>query len=113
MKIKELTPQPKNKVQFKLSSFKSVPKSAGCYVLTTFEDDILYMGKSDSLFDRFQQHLENFEKTNPTTEGRAIWFYYAIYDFKNLYKLERTWLKNFEDIHGRLPILNKINSPVS
>lgn len=113
MKVDELIPIPEVKVQFKLSSFKFVPKGRGCYVLTTFDNDILYIGLSDSLFDRFQQHLANPEKINPTKEGKAIWFYYTIYDPKNLPKLERTWINQFVAIHSRLPILNKLNSPIS
>jgi predicted GIY-YIG superfamily endonuclease len=112
MKIEELIPLPKDKVHFKLASFKSVPKETGCYVLTTFEDDILYIGLSDNLFNRFQQHLDNPDKTNPTEEGKAIWFYFKIYDAKNLPKLERTWLNQFTSKHGRRPILNKMDSPV-
>ncbi|MFH1674859.1 MAG: GIY-YIG nuclease family protein [Pseudomonadota bacterium] len=113
MKIEQLIPLPKDKVHFKLSSFKSVPKEPGCYVLTTFDNDILYIGLSDNLFDRFRQHLDKPEKTNPTKVGKAVWFYYTIYDPTNLPKLERTWLNQFDVIHGRLPILNKVNSPVS
>lgn len=112
MKIEELIPLPKDKVHFKLVSFKSVPKKTGCYVLATFENDILYIGLSDNLFNRFQQHLDNPKKTNPTKEGRAIWFYFTIYDPKNLPKLERTWLNQFLSKHGRRPILNKVDSPV-
>ena len=112
MKISELTPLPVDKVQFKLSSFKSVPQYNGCYLLTTFDHDILYIGLAINLNNRFKQHLENPEKTNPTIEGRAIWFYYLTYDVKNLPKLERTWLNQFASVHGRLPILNKVNSPI-
>ncbi|MCE5210702.1 MAG: GIY-YIG nuclease family protein [Deltaproteobacteria bacterium] len=113
MKIADLIPLPKDKVHFKLSSFKLVPKETGCYVLTTFDNDILYIGLSDDLFTRFQQHLDNPDKTNPTEEGKVIWFYYMIYDAKNLPKLERTWLNQFSNIHGRRPILNKADSPIS
>ncbi len=112
MKIEELIPLPKDKVLFKLASFKSVPIKEGCYVLTTFDNDILYIGLSDNLFDRFQQHLNNPEKINSTKEGKAIWFYFTTYDPKNLPKLERTWLNDFVTVHGRLPILNKVSSPV-
>jgi excinuclease UvrABC nuclease subunit len=112
MKITELNPQPKDKVHFKLASFKSVPKEAGCYVLATFDNDILYIGLSDNLFVRFQQHLDNSEKITPTTDGKAVWFYFVIYTAINLPKLERTWLNQFEGIHGQLPILNKVNSPI-
>lgn len=113
MKIQELIPLPKSKVNFKYSSFRYVPKETGCYILTTFDNDILYIGLSDNLFDRFQQHLDNSEKTKPTKEGKAIWFYFTTYDSKNLQKLERTWLNQFSNSHGKRPILNKVDSPIS
>ena len=113
MKIEELLPKPIEKVQFRLSSFKLVPQENGCYVLATFENEILYIGLATNLNNRFKQHLDNPEKTNPTVDGKAIWFYYATYDSKNLQKLERTWLNQFSNKHGRLPILNKANSPIS
>lgn len=112
MKIKELIPLPKSKVHFNLESFKRVPKESGCYVLTTFDEVILYVGLSDNLFNRFQQHLDNPDKVNPTKEGKAIWFYFTIYDPKNLPQLERTWLNQFTSKHGIRPILNKVDSPV-
>lgn len=113
MTIEELTPLPTDKVQFKLSSFKSVPQENGCYVLTTFDNIILYIGLAKNLNVRFKQHLDNPEKTNPTKDGKAIWFYHTTFDPKNLPKLERTWLNQYSNMHGRLPILNKVNSPVS
>lgn len=113
MKIEELNPPPKDKVYFKLESFKSVPKKAGCYVISTFDNDILYIGLSDNLFNRFQQHLDNPDKTNPTKEGKAIWFHFSIYDPNNLPKLERTWLNQFAYTHGRRPILNMVDSPIN
>lgn len=113
MKVNELNPLPSNKVHFKLSSFKSVPKEKGCYVITTYDDNILYIGLSANLNGRFQQHLDNPEKTNPTKEGKAVWFYFSTYDPKNLPKLERTWLNQFLSMHGRLPVLNKVSSPIS
>ena len=112
MRIEQLSPKPDNKVQFKLSFYKNVPKISGCYVLSTFENDILYIGFSDNLNNRFQQHLDNSEKTRPTLNGKAVWFYYIEYDITNLPKLERTWINQFEAIQGELPILNKIHSPI-
>ncbi|WP_078671173.1 GIY-YIG nuclease family protein [Chitinophaga eiseniae] len=113
MKIDKLSPKPNSKVHFKLASYKSVPKEKGCYVMTTFDDDILYIGLSENLNSRFQQHLDNPQKINPTPDGKAVWFYFTIYNPKNLAKLERTWLNQYLSSHGRLPILNKINSPIS
>ena len=113
MKVDELTPKPLDKVQFKLIAYKSVPKVNGCYVLTTFENDILYIGLAIDLHNRFKQHLDSPKKKNPTIDGKVIWFYYATFDPKNLPKLERTWLNQFTIAHGRRPILNKVDSPVS
>lgn len=113
MKVDELTPNPTDKVQFKLASFKAVPLENGCYILTTFENEILYIGLATNLNNRFKQHLDNPKKTNPTSEGKAIWFHFTTFNPKNLPKLERTWLNQFSNKHGRLPILNKVNSPIS
>lgn len=112
MNIKELIPVPTTKVSFKLSTFKSLPKLGGCYVLSTYDDFILYIGLSSNLYSRFQQHLENPEKTKPTTNGKAIWFYYILCEKHKLEQLERTWLNQFVLKHGVLPILNKIESPI-
>jgi len=113
MNIEQLLPKPDNKVPFKFSYFKNVPKNSGGYVLTTFENDILYIGLSENLFNRFQQHIDNVEKTKVTNNGKAVWFYYYEYDSNNLPKLERTWINQFISIHGELPILNKISSPIN
>lgn len=112
MKVDELTPRPTGRVTFKLESFRKVPPNSGCYVLSTYDEDILYIGLSDNLFARFQQHLENPEKTSTTKEGRAVWFHYMKYGADNLPKLERTWLNHYAAMHGRLPILNKVSSPL-
>jgi len=113
MTVKELIPTPKDKVHFQLASYKFIPKKSGCYILTTFDNDILYIGLSTNLYDRFQQHLCDSEKTKHTKDGKAFWFYYMEYDLKKLQQLERTWINHFKAMHGRFPILNKVNSPLS
>jgi predicted GIY-YIG superfamily endonuclease len=112
MIVDELNPKPETKVLFRLSSFKLVPNNSGCYVLTTFENQILYVGLANNLNNRFNQHLNNPEKTNSTADGKAIWFYFLIFDPKNLEKLERSWLNQYLNFTGNLPILNKMNSPI-
>jgi excinuclease UvrABC nuclease subunit len=74
MKIEELVPLPKDKVLFALTSFKAVPKDFGCYVLTTFDNHILYIGLSDSLHERFKQHLDNPEKQNQHRKEKLFGF---------------------------------------
>jgi len=113
MKVDELNPKPEVKLIFKRSSYKQVPLENGCYILATFSNDILYVGLANNLHNRFQQHLDNPGKTNLTTSGKAVWFYYATYDPINLPKLERTLLNQFLNMHSQLPVLNKISSPVA
>ena len=113
MIVSELFPIPSNKIQFKLAYYKSVPQTEGCYVLTTFDNQIIYIGLSNNLYSRFKQHLDSSEKKSATREGKAVWFYYESFAAKNLPKLERTWINQFTSFHGKLPVLNKINSPIS
>lgn len=90
-----------------------VPKTAGCYILTTFDGAVLYIGLSVDLNRRFQEHLDNPEKINLTPNGKAFWFHFHGYEKENLNKLERTWINQYCTAHGCLPILNKADSPVS
>jgi len=113
MRIESLIPVPKARVHFSLAFYKSVPKESGCYVLTNLDGDILYIGLSVNLFTRFQQHLDNQEKTGPTLGGKSFWFYFMHFDKTNLEKLERTWMKQFTGEHGRRPMLNKVDSPIT
>lgn len=107
-----LMPPPTAKILFRLSSFRQVPQGPGCYVLTTSEGMVLYIGLAVNIATRFQQHLESPEKTNATEQGRAFWFHWRDYDIQNLNKLERSWLNQFVSIHGCRPTLNKMDSPV-
>jgi excinuclease UvrABC nuclease subunit len=112
MKVSELVPKVGNRVQFSLKHRKFVPKDAGCYVLPTFEGDVLYVGLTDNLHRRFGQHRDVKEKCNPTTQGMAFWFYYLPSQAKEINRIERSWLNQHESLHGTFPILNKISSPV-
>jgi predicted GIY-YIG superfamily endonuclease len=113
MKVKQLVPAANKRVQFNLRFRKFVPQETGCYVLATFEDEVLYIGLTNNLYQRFFQHRDNKEKRNPVSARRAFWFYYLTCAEKEAYRIERTWLNEHVELHGSLPILNKINSPVS
>lgn len=112
MKTSALKPEVKCRVLFRRASCSSVPKESGCYVLATFDDEVLYVGLATSLFNRFEQHLDNQGKTTPTKWGRAFWFYFLQYSARNLNSLERGWLNQYQVEHGHLPTLNKVDSPV-
>jgi hypothetical protein len=113
VKFDQLIPCPENKSPFKYSAYKYIPKIAGCYILASSSNDILYIGLSMNLYNRFQQHLGSPDKLHITEHGKAVWFYFLPYDASELQRLERTWLNQYEALHGNKPIFNKINSPLA
>jgi hypothetical protein len=112
VKVEQLEPLPSAKFPFKYATYKAIPRVAGCYILTTFSNDILYIGLSTNLYNRFQQHLDS-DKVHITDDGKAVWFHFLEYDASSLQKLERTWLHQYEAIHGNKPIFNKVSSPLA
>ena len=111
MNVTALTPLPNKREPFRRNRERFIPKTPGCYVLTTFEGDVLYVGLSVDLRRRFNDHLDSPKKTNLTEKGRAILFYWFESDETN--KVERTWLNIHIQHEGTMPILNKVYSPVS
>lgn len=111
MKLDALVPLPAHRETFKRNRERFVPSVAGCYVLTTFEGDVLYIGLSVNLRKRMNDHLDNPQKTGTSKNGRAIFFYWLASPDTN--KIERTWLNIHIEREGALPILNSIYSPTS
>lgn len=109
MKVDQLDPAISKWEPFSLSRSKFVPTTAGCYVLSTFEETVLYVGLAGDLHRRFMQHLENPGKTKATTYGRATKFYWL--ETLDTNRVERTWLNIHVHHEGRFPILNKVYSP--
>jgi excinuclease UvrABC nuclease subunit len=112
MRVGELAPAVVKRIQFTLRYQMQVPSEPGCYVLTTFEGDILYVGLSDELRRRFGNHRGNDEKCEATSLGKAFWFYYLEQAEKDLNRLERSWMNQYVALHGDYPVLNKVASPV-
>jgi len=113
MKITELSPKIFEKIEFQLSKVKFLPEKMGCYVITNFSKDIMYIGQTINLKSRLQQHLENDQKTKLTSNGKAYYFYFKIIEQEiHLNKLERGWLNAFELKEGHIPILNSVRGPV-
>lgn len=111
MTIDKLIPPPTNRENFKHSSLRFVPEAAGCYVLTTFDNVVLYIGQAVNLRRRMNDHLNDPRKTGLTAQGRAFFFYWLEYEV--IGTLERTWLNIHGEYEPRYPILNSIYSPVS
>ena len=111
MNINQLIPLPVNSETFKRDRERFIPKSSGCYVLTTFEKKVLYIGLTNNLRRRMNEHLDNPTKTKGTELGRAVLFYWLESEDTN--KIERTWLNIHIQNEGIMPILNSIYSPTS
>jgi predicted GIY-YIG superfamily endonuclease len=90
-----------------------LPGASGCYVLTTFEGDILYIGLTEHLRRRFGQHLATKEKCQVTPRGKAFWFYFLEKPVKEIRRVERTWQNEYRTEHAEFPVLNKVASPIS
>ena len=111
MNISELVPQPSRRENFKRYRERFVPEQSGCYVLTTYDGLVLYIGLADSLRRRMNNHLDNPMKTEPTELGRAFWFHWI--ESPDTNKIERTWMNIHIQHEGTLPVLNKVYSPTA
>lgn len=109
MIIKELTPNPSLNEPFRRNRERFIPETSGCYALTTFEKVVLYIGLTNNLRRRFNEHLDSSEKTALTIKGRAVLFYWI--ESNEINKIERTWLNIHIQHEGRLPVLNNVYSP--
>ena len=112
MKVGLLSPVASVFEAFRRSRERFFPEGPGCYALTTFDGDVLYIGLASSLRRRFLQHLDNPQKTELTSKGRAVLVHWRLEDNLLLERLERTWLLIHEQHEGKLPTLNRVHSPV-
>jgi excinuclease UvrABC nuclease subunit len=113
MKTEVLVPPPDNRIEFSYQKVKFVPAKAGCYALTNFFNDIVYIGLATNLNRRVRDHLANKEKIRTTAKGIAYWFHYRLVENANrLNSVERGWLNQYELNYGELPVLNKAHSPL-
>lgn len=71
MKSSCLFPRPTERVVFRAYYCYLVPRCAGCYAITSFDDDILYIGKSIDLKRRFLEHINSSKKQHKSV---YLWF---------------------------------------
>ena len=112
MRVVELTPTPTGRVLFHLRERNRVPNAAGCYVLTSAADDILYVGQSRFLHERFAQHYRDPTKTASTDYGVPARFWWRTCAPIELDGMERGWVGLFLVKEGRLPPLNEVYPPL-
>lgn len=111
MKLDLLVPHPASSEPFRRNRERFVPSKPGCYVLASFEREVLYIGLTVNLRRRLNEHLDSSAKTELTARGRAVLFHWA--EAIEINKIERTWLNIHLLNEGCLPILNRVYSPTS
>jgi hypothetical protein len=111
MNVEELVPQPTHCETFKRSRERFIPEKPGCYVLTTFSKSVLYVGLTNNLRKRMNDHLDSPTKTGETKLGRAVLFFWI--ESADTNKIERTWMNIHIQCEGSLPELNSMYSPTS
>jgi len=111
MNIDRLVPRPQSVEAFRRNRERFIPSKSGCYVLTTFDGTVLYVGLTGNLRRRFGEHLDNPKRTSLTKLGAAILFHWLETD--DLQKVERTWLNIHLQNEGALPTMNGAYSPTA
>jgi len=113
MKIEHLSPLPTTREVFAWSHYPRVPAKPGCYVLTNFSGDVLYVGQATvSVCDRMGDHLDSNEKRAVGRSGAPYWFYYIVLAPAKIGPVERGWINQSILETGSRPPLNKIDSPL-
>ena len=110
MNIAELVPPPQHRDAFRRNRVKYIPNHSGCYVLTSFVGSVLYVGLTNNLRKRMNNHLDDRRKTGVTKDGRAVFFWWL--ECSEINKVERTWMNIHVQHEGLLPPLNNAYSPV-
>ncbi len=107
-----LRPQPIKRVPFAWTHFRQVPEESGCYVLTNFVGQVLYVGQAtSSIRDRFCVHLETREKRVAGALGVPYWCYFLLHNKEKLSLVEQGWINQSILSTGARPPLNKIDAP--
>jgi len=113
MRVEGLLPVPEHRTQFAWSCHRVVPESAGCYALATFAGDVLYVGlATSSIRSRMGDHLDTASKRKGTALGVPFWFHYLVCAPDDVGAIERGWMNQAKLEDGRIPPLNRIDSPL-
>lgn len=102
-----LTPKTQDRIKFSFANLNEFPENAGCYAITNYNGVILYIGQAKNIYNRMEQHLDDFQKRQQTPSGKAFWFYYLFCPIIELDDLERGWLNEHLIKEGVLPFFNK------
>lgn len=107
MKVNELVPHLAASVSFDHNGASGVPAASGCYALVSASGNVLYLGQSGNMRERFGDHVNDPDKRRSTPDGRATRFHYkALADRQ---RTEESLLAQFRARERRLPYLHGQN----
>ena len=109
MNVDKLVPTPSRNEVFRRNRERFISAGSGCYVLTNFSQEVMYVGLAKNIRKRFTQHLDSPHKIAVTKMGKAIFFFWL--ETPDTNKVERTWMNIHVLNEGILPILNGVYSP--
>lgn len=112
MKVGVLVPDVTGRVRFSLADKKLVPARHGCYALISADDEVLYVGQASNLAVRLDNHTDDIGKRAMVGDKRAAYFAFLECAPTELGRIERGWMNQYMALHGKLPPLNKVYSPV-
>lgn len=113
MKVDKLFPLPAERAQFAWSHHVTVPDRSGCYVLATYDGEVLYVGlATSSIKNRMGSHLDTPEKRKGAPSGVPFWFYYLEKPAAEVAAVERGWMNQAILDDGEMPFLNRVYSPM-
>lgn len=107
MKVAELQPAMDARVSFDPRFSIQVPDAAGCYILSSIYNDVLYIGETNGLRRRMGEHLDDPRMNSRTYLGVASWFYYVELPCDMTYPTEEYMLSQHKYREHRLPPLNR------
>ena len=97
-----------SRVAFSRRSIAFMPPNAGCYCFANIYDDVLYIGRTDNLRRRLEQHLDDSRMTSRTSLGLVSWFYYIELPERDLCVTEQRLVSDYKFREGSLPPLNRM-----
>lgn len=113
MKVDKLSPPPVQRTQFAWSHHVTVPAQPGCYVLVSFDGEVLYVGlATSSIKSRMGSHLDTPDKRKGGPSGVPFWFYYLEKSSSEVASVERGWMNQAILEDGEMPFLNRVYSPM-
>lgn len=113
MKVEQLVPLPEHQTRFAISHLAMVPDQPGCYALTTYSGDVLYVGlATKSVRSRIGAHLEVPEKRKGSSTGVPFWVHYILRLATQVGPIERGWMNEAILRDGQMPPLNRVYSPL-